>query len=38
LKLLKYGVRGSFFNIIENMYEQSEACIKTESVRSEFFK
>jgi hypothetical protein len=38
LKLLQYGIRGKFFNIIESLYEQSEACIKTESVRSELFQ
>ena len=37
-KLLKYNIRGNFFHLIENMYNNSRACIKTKGGLTESFK
>ena len=38
LKLLRIGIKGKFFGVIENMYQGCESCIKTDEMLSKFFK
>ena len=38
LKLLEAGIRGNFFYTIENMYQDSVACIKRNGILSDFFE
>ena len=37
-KLLKYGIKGNFFNLIKNMNSESEICVKIGDKRTPFFK
>ena len=38
LKLLRTGIRGNFFGIIENMYHGCKSCIKTNGLLSRVFE
>ena len=37
-KLLKNGISGKFYNVIESMYQTSECCVKVDQAVTEFFK
>lgn len=37
LKLLRYNIRGNFYNVIKNMYLQSSSCIRADGYQSPFF-
>jgi len=37
-KLIKMGVGSKFYNVIKSMYSSSEACVKLERGRTDFFK
>ena len=37
-KLLKNGINGKFYNVIESMYQTSECCVKVDQAVTEFFK
>ena len=37
-KLKKAGVGDKFYNIIQSMYNNTETCVKSNNLRSEFFK
>ena len=37
-KLRKNGVNGRMFNVIKDMYLKSEACVKNDGKRTDFFK
>ena len=38
LKLLRIGIKGNFFGVIESMYQDCESCIRTQGMLSNFFK
>ena len=38
IKLIKMGVGSKFYNVVKSMYSSSEACVKLERGRTDFFK
>ena len=38
IKLIKMGVGSKFYNVVESMYSSSEACVKLERDRTDFFQ